>query len=117
MSPKQDGVAAKAKVEKKKADLAALAGVAAAAALAEKAVKKGQQSNMVTSLKQGAAKNPEAAKLLAEYQSLDHRNEEKQILLDKWLADKSLKWVNEYFEQRTQKFSSARDGATGFCTK
>jgi predicted nicotinamide N-methyase len=117
MSPKQDGVAAKAKAEKKKADLAGLAAVAAAAALAEKAVKKGQQSNMVTSLKQGAAKNPEAAKLLAEYQSLDHRNEEKQILLDKWLADKSLKWVNEYFEQRTQKFSSARDGATGFCTK
>ena len=95
------------------ADLKAKEAEEAAAKVAAEQ-KRLQQAGMITSLKKSG--RPGAKLLLEEYQKLDRFNEEKTTLLNKYQQDKSLKWVTEYFETKTETLKQTQDGAAGYCT-
>ena len=85
------------------------------AAKAAAEAKRLAQAGMVTGLKKSS--RPGAKQLLEECQKLDRFDEEKTILLNKFQQDKSLKWVTEYFETKTESMKQTQDGASGFCTE
>lgn len=84
------------------------------AAKAAAEAKRLAQAGFVTGLKK--TNRPGAKQLLEEYQKLDRFDEEKTVLLNKYQQDKSLKWVTEYFETKTETMKQTQDGASGFCT-
>ena len=85
------------------------------AAKAAAEAKRLAQAGMVTGLKK--SNRPGAKQLLEEYRKLDRFDDEKTVLLNKYQQDKSLKWVTEYFETKTETMKQTQDSASGFCTE
>ena len=102
MSKEEKEQAAKKEQEEKQAALDA-------------AAKRKEQSGMLTTLKKSSKHG--AKQLLDEYQKLSRFDDEKTALLARYQKDKSLKWVSEYFETKTESLKSTRDAVSGFCTE
>lgn len=77
--------------------------------------KKKQQSNMVTQLKQSA--DPNKVALYNLYTQLSKNSPEKSQILQRWLADKSCSWTNEYSKSRTVASAEVSNAADGWGSK
>ena len=71
-------------------------------------------SNMVTQLKN--SKDPAKVQALALYQSYSRLAPEKATMLQKWLQDKSCKWVNSYMQEVLVETSSTSTMVEGHGT-
>ena len=82
--------------------------------------KKGQQSNMITQLKNTAPDDPEYAnkmQLLKHYQNLPLRSNAKSELLKSWSKDKSCIWINTFIETNEYSETKIESGFNGWGSK
>ena len=86
---------------------------AAAKALAAEQKKK-DQSALVGALK--ATRKEGAAELLETYKGLGRFDGEKNVILQKYINDKSLGWINAYVEEKKFVQKETQEGAEGFTT-
>ena len=83
-------------------------------------MKKGQQSNMITQLKNTAPDDPEYAnkmQLLKHYQNLPLRSNAKSELLKSWSKDKSCTWINTFIETNEYSETKIESGFNGWGSK
>ena len=86
---------------------------AAAKALAAEQKKK-DQSALLGALK--ATRQEGAAELLEMYKGLGRFDGEKNVILQKYINDKSLGWINAYVEEKKFVQKETQEGAEGFTT-
>ena len=82
--------------------------------------KKGQQSNMLTQLKQTSPNDPDYAhkmQLLQHYQNLPLRSSAKSELLKSWSKDKSCTWINTFIETNEFTETKIEGGFNGWGSK
>lgn len=85
------------------------------ATAAESETTRKDQSNMVTQLKKASASESQK-ELLKLYQSLPRFSDRKTELLNKWRADKSCVWVQDYSETHERSAESTDQKARGYGT-
>ena len=76
--------------------------------------KKKAQAGLVTSLK--ASSDPSKQEVYSLYTSLSRQSAEKANLLNRWLSDKSCKWVNQYKQERSVSNTATMQGFEGHGT-
>ena len=83
-------------------------------------MKKGQQSNMLTQLKNTVPDDPDYAhkmQLLKQYQNLPLRSNAKSELLKSWAKDKSCTWINTFIETNEYSETKIESGFNGWGSK
>ena len=78
--------------------------------------KRGAQALMVTTLGK-AAPGTDSYNTHQHYKSLSRMDPEKTVLLQKWLADRSCKWIHGYLRTRTSETKETTVAAKGYGTK